>query len=257
VFPGDSPGFCAYALPHVPIIEPGDDLVAIILDVLRASDIDLRSGDVLVISSKIVSKAEGRFVTLADVQPGDEALRVAEITGKDPRLVEIVLRESTQVSRVAKGVLITEHRLGFVSANSGVDQSNVDSSHARALLLPADPDGSAERIRQALENASNVSIGVVISDTHGRPFRLGNVGVAIGASGFQALVDHRGERDLFGRELVATVIGYGDMLASAAHLVTGEGAEGLPLVLIRGLHLPPGDGHASDLNRTRQQDLYR
>jgi coenzyme F420-0:L-glutamate ligase/coenzyme F420-1:gamma-L-glutamate ligase len=252
-----APSFSATALPGVPLVQPGDDLVEIILKALATAAIELRSADVLVISSKIVSKAENRFVTLADVVPGAEALRLAEITGKDPRIVELVLSESQQVSRAARGVLITEHRLGFVSANAGIDQSNVDATQTRVLLLPENPDATAAQIRSALEAHSNVAIGVVIADTHGRPFRTGNVGVAIGASGFHALQDRRGELDLFGRELVATVMGYADLLASAAHLLTGEGAEGLPLVLLRGLDLPFGDGRAADLNRTRQQDLYR
>jgi coenzyme F420-0:L-glutamate ligase/coenzyme F420-1:gamma-L-glutamate ligase len=171
--------------------------------------------------------------------------------------VELILQESTMVSRFRKGVLVTEHRLGFVSANSAIDQSNVDDTHSKALLLPSDPDQSARDIREALKQATGHEIAIVITDTHGRPFRMGNIGVAIGIAGMEALLDRRGEHDLFGRELVATVLGYADLLASAAHLIMGEGSEGRPLVLIRGLDYPKGHGRASDLNRPREQDMYR
>lgn len=251
------PSFQAFALPGVPLVAPGDDIAALILGALETAALPLQANDVLVVSSKILSKAEDRFVRLGDVVPGAEAARLADEVGKDPRLVELILQESTSISRKAKGVLVTEHRLGFVSANSGIDQSNVDASQERVLLLPLDPDASAERIREALQQATGKPLAVVISDTHGRPFRLGNVGIAIGIAGLPALLDQRGTHDLFGRELVATVQGYGDMLASAAHLLCGEGAEGRPVVLLRGLDFPPQEGKAADLIRPREQDLYR
>lgn len=245
------------ALGGIPLVREGDDLAALILSALAASEMTLRDDDVLVVSSKIVSKSEGRRVALASVTPGDEALRLAEEVRKDPRVVELILRESVMVSRKAPFVLVTQHRLGFVSANAGIDQSNIESSDEYVLLLPLDPDASAAALRDQIAQATGHRVAVVISDTHGRPFRLGNIGVAIGVSGLAALVDHRGEQDLFGRELKATVQGYGDLIASAAHLVCGEGAEGLPVVLVRGLLLPDGDGRATDLNRPPEMDLYR
>lgn len=245
------------ALPGVPLIQPGDPLDAILHRALNEAAIHLQEGDVLVVTSKIVSKAEGCYVRLADVVPSERALELAARTGKDPRVVEVVLRESRSVSRAAPGVLVVEHRLGFISANAGIDQSNIEEGDARVLLLPVDPDASAEALRVALEAAFGVRIGIVISDSHGRPFRLGNVGVAIGAAGIPALLDLRGQRDLFGRELRITIQGYADMIASAAGLLTGEGAEGRPVVHLRGLHRLAQDGRARDLVRPPEQDLFR
>jgi coenzyme F420-0:L-glutamate ligase / coenzyme F420-1:gamma-L-glutamate ligase len=251
------PSFQAYALPDVPLVKAGDNLPQLIIEGLERAGFHLQNGDIISIASKIISKSEGRFVTLADVVPGTEALEVAEKAAKDPRVVELVLQEAKSISRMRKGVLVTEHRLGFISANSGIDASNVDASQEKVLLLPKDPDASAEAIRQSLEAQTGAEIAVIITDTHGRPFRLGNVGVAIGVAGMQALVDRRGEPDLFGRILQATVLGYADMVASTAHLLTGEGAEGLPIVLIRGLQFPKGEGKASDMNRPASEDMYR
>ncbi len=252
-----APSFQVHAVSGVPMVQAGDDLTTIILDALDHSEFVLETGDILVIASKIVSKSEGRIVTLADVIPSDKAIRVANEVDKDPRLVELILAESEGISRQRKGVLITEHKLGFVSANSGLDASNVDETHAKVLLLPINPDESAQRIRSEILSAIGVDIPIIITDTHGRPFRLGNAGVAIGVAGMQAIWDRRGEHDLFGREMVATILAYADLVASTAHLVMGEGAEGLPLVLIRGLDFPKGEGKASDLNRPREMDMYR
>lgn len=249
--------FQAVALPDVPLVQAGDDLVTIIQEALHAAGTRLHSGDVLVIASKIVSKAEGRVVKLDTVSPSERAVTIAEETGKDPRVVELVLQESNEISRKARGVLVVEHRLGFVSANAGIDQSNIAESDAHVLLLPTDPDATAQRLREALHEKTGQMVAVVITDTHGRPFRLGNVGVAIGVAGMQALTDLRGQRDLYGRELMISMQGYADMIASAAHLLTGEGAEGRPVVLLRGLDFPQGEGKASDLNRPRERDLYR
>lgn len=251
------PSFQAIALPNVPLVKAGDNLPQLILEGLERAGFSLQSGDIISIASKIVSKSEGRFVRLADVVPSPEALDVAGQAAKDPRVVELVLQEAKNISRIRKGVLVTEHRLGFVSANSGIDASNVDESQEKVLLLPKDPDASAESIRQNLKANTGADVAVIITDTHGRPFRLGNVGVAIGVAGMQALVDRRGEPDLFGRILQATILGYADMVASTAHLLTGEGAEGLPIVLIRGLQFPKGEGKASDLNRPAAEDMYR
>jgi len=242
-------------LPGIPLIVPGDDLVAIILDSLSAMGWVLQDQDVLVITSKIVSKAEGCFVDLESVEPSAEAQTLAAEVDKDPRLVELILRESASISRKAPGVLVTEHRLGFVSANSGLDQSNV--ADKQVLLLPQDPDATACQIRQRLLEKTGVSVSVVISDSHGRPFRLGTVGIAIGVAGLPALLDLRGQSDLYGRELKITMQGYADMIASAAQLVSSEGAEGRPVALLRGLEFPAQDGGARDLLRPRDQDLYR
>ena len=252
----DYPSFSAFAIPGIPMIQAGDNLPSIILKACADANITLKNDDVLVVSSKIVSKAEGQFVQLADITPDDDTLELSALVDKDPRVVKVILQESRSISRKAKGVLVTEHRLGFVSANSGIDQSNVGIPNT-VLLLPKDPDASARRIRTAIHEALGIDVVIVISDTHGRPFRMGNVGVAIGLAGMQALDDKRGEHDLFGRELVATVQGYADMVASAAHLLCGEGAEGRPVIVLRGLDFPAGDGHATDLNRPPERDLYR
>ncbi len=252
-----TPSLQLWALPGIPLIQSGDDLAALILDALHRADLVLHAGDALVITSKIVSKAEGCTVDLAEVTPSAEALHLAEVTRKDARMVELVLRESAAVSRAAPHVLVTQHRLGFVSANSGIDQSNIENGADHALLLPADPDASADAIRARLHDSTGVSVGVVISDSHGRPFRIGNIGVAIGVAGLPALVDLRGERDLFGRELKISIQGYADMIASAAGLLSGEGAEGLPVVLVRGLAFASENGRAAELNRPPAQDLYR
>jgi coenzyme F420-0:L-glutamate ligase/coenzyme F420-1:gamma-L-glutamate ligase len=245
------------ALPGIPLIQPGDDLVHIILKGMTRANLALQEGDVLVVTSKIVSKAEGRLFDLRAVTPSEEACRLAQETRKDPRLVELVLRESQAISRRAPGVLVTQHRLGFVSANAGIDQSNVNGSEDTVLLLPLDPDASAERIRARLRDITGAHAGIVISDSHGRPFRMGNVGVAIGAAGIPTLLDLRGQPDLFGRELKISMQGYADLIASAAHLLSGEGDEGRPIMHFRGLQFPPVEGRAADLNRPPEQDLYR
>lgn len=245
------------ALPGIPLIQPGDDLVVVILDGLARARIALENGDVLVVTSKIVSKAEGCIIDLSAVVPRPEAEQIARETGKDPRIVELVLRESTGISRKAPGVLVVHHRLGFTSANAGIDQSNLESGDERVLLLPLDPDSSARAIRAGLMERTRADVAVVISDSHGRPFRLGNVGVAVGVAGIPALLDLRGQGDLFGRKLKISMTGYADLVASAAHLLSGEGSEGRPVMHLRGLRFPPGDGRASDLYRPPEQDLYR
>lgn len=241
----------------IPLIQHGDDLIKIILEAIAQATHPLQDGDVLVITSKIVSKAEGRQVNLRNVVPGDEAKFIAQQTQKDPRIVELVLRESCRISRQRTGVLITEHHLGFVSANAGIDQSNVTGDNDHVLLLPEDPDATAQEMRSRLVDETGATVGLIISDSHGRPFRMGNVGVAIGVAGMPAVLDLRGQPDLFGRTLQVSTQAYADLVASAAHLACGEGNEGLPVTLIRGLHFENIDGRASDLNRPREQDLYR
>lgn len=242
----------------LPRVQPGDDLAALIASALTAVGESLRPADALIVTSKIISKSEGRIVDLRTITPGAHALTVAERVGKDPRLVELVLRESTDISRMAPNILVTRHRLGFTSANAGIDQSNLGTDEDHVLLLPLDPDESALRLRERLALLTGIAPGIVISDSHGRPFRMGNVGIAIGVAGLPALVDLRGQPDLFGRTLRISIQGYADMVAAAGVLVMGEGAEGCPVVLARGLPLTPApEGRARDLNRPPEQDLYR
>ncbi|MBZ0286375.1 MAG: coenzyme F420-0:L-glutamate ligase [Anaerolineae bacterium] len=252
-----NPSFTATSLPDIPLIQAGDDLAQIILDALTRVGIKLQTGDALVVTSKIVSKAEGRKFDLRQIVPGQEAERLAVETRKDPRIVELVLRESRLISRKAPGVLVVQHRLGFVSANAGIDQSNVEGGDDHVLLLPLDPDASAELIRVRLREATGADVGIILSDSHGRPFRMGNIGVAIGVAGMPALLDLRGKPDLFGRELKISIQGYADLVASAANLLTGEADEGRPVVHLRGLQFPSIEGHATEMNRPPEQDLYR
>ena len=249
------------SIPGLPIIQPGDDLGQIIVECARAAAITFLAGDVLVITSKIVSKAEGRRVDLGTISPSDRAVDYAEKTAKDPREVELILQEAIEVSRFRKGALVVRHKLGFVSANAGIDHSNVGPDGEEwVLLLPENPDESAQLIRDRLKGLTGVEMGVILSDTHGRPQRRGNVGVALGVAGITAWLDLRGSADLFGRTLQHTDIGYADEIAAAADLLSGQAAEGLPVTLVRGLTLPDSqarDGHAADLYRSPEEDLYR
>jgi coenzyme F420-0:L-glutamate ligase/coenzyme F420-1:gamma-L-glutamate ligase len=245
------------ALPGVPLIKQGDDLGALILDALARANLTLEDGDVLAVTSKIVAKAEGRRVELSKVNPSAEAEKLASETGKDPRLVEVILGESRQVLRKRQGLIIVEHRLGFVCANAGVDHSNVRGNGEWVLLLPEDPDSSASALRSQLEGLSGAKIAVLIIDSHGRAWRLGTVGVAIGLAGFPALVDMRGEVDLHGDMLNVTVIGLADEIAAAASAVMGQAAEGLPVVHARGLPYPLREGNMRELLRPEARDLFR
>jgi coenzyme F420-0:L-glutamate ligase/coenzyme F420-1:gamma-L-glutamate ligase len=238
------------------MIQPGADLAETLAEGLRRNEISPAAGDVIVVASKIVSKAEARQIDLATVVPSERAEAIATQTHKEPRLVELILSEATEVVRARPGVLLTRHRLGFVSANAGVDQSNVGLGPDVALLLPVDPDESAAHLRARLAALLGIDIAVVIADTHGRPFRRGNIGVAIGVAGIAAVVDQRGQPDLFGRTLQATVVPVADAIAAAATLVMGEGNEGRPVALVRGLGLTAADGHATELLRSREEDLF-
>lgn len=252
-----TPRLEAFAIPDIPLIQAGDDIVGIILSRAEAADLPLRAGDILVIASKIVAKAEGRYCRLADVHASSAAGELAAETGKDARLVELILSESKAISRKRMGVLVTEHRLGFVSANAGIDQSNIEAGSDAALLLPSDPDAAAAEIRAEIKTRLGIDVAVIISDTHGRAFRVGNVGVAIGASGLPVVMDLRGSRDLYGRALEVTQLAYADLVASAAHLLSGEADEGLPAVALRGLNPAGGHGRAADMIRSAKHDLYR
>ena len=247
------------AIPRIPHIQEGDDVASLLLSGLEQAELALQRGDVVAVAQKIVSKAEGRLVNLADVQPGERALEVAGKTEKDPRLVELILQECEEISRMAPGVLIVRHRLGFTSANAGIDRSNVEQTGegVTVLLLPVDPDASAAGLREAMRERTGAEVGVVIVDSHGRPFRLGTVGVAIGVAGLPALWDRRGEEDLYGYRLQHTEVGLADEVAAAASLLMGQAAESTPAVLIRGLSLPDQAGSARDLVRPKEKDLYR
>jgi coenzyme F420-0:L-glutamate ligase/coenzyme F420-1:gamma-L-glutamate ligase len=245
------------AIPHIPLIQPGDDLPGVVLAAAAAAGMDWRDGDVLVLAQKIVSKAEGRLVHLPDVLPSARAQELAGQTGKDPRLVEVILGESAEVLRVRPGLLVVEHRLGFVCANAGVDQSNVAGSDDWALLLPADPDASARRLREAIRAATGADVAVIISDSHGRAWRFGTVGVAIGVAGLHPLSDLRGQPDLTGRPLQITEVGTADELAAAAGLLMGQAGEQRPTVLVRGARFKAGEGRLQEILRPRQGDLFR
>lgn len=243
-------------LPGVPLIREGNDLGGIILSSLDEAGIRLIDGDVVAVTSKIVSKAEGRRVNLADVAHSQEATRLAEETEKDPRLVELILRESKRVLRSRPGLIIVEHKLGFVCANAGIDHSNVEGEDW-VLLLPEDPDASAQRLREKLEAASGARLGVLIIDSHGRAWRMGTVGATIGLAGLPGLVDLRGEADLFGYELRVTEVGAADELAGAASLVMGQSAEGSPVVHMRGFPYELREAGLEELLRPEERDLFR
>ncbi len=250
------------ALTGVPVIAHGDNLGTHVHAALARDGLDLRNGDVIVVSSKVVSRSEGRMVDVSTIRASNVACAVAEETRKDPRVVELILQESERISRKAQGALIVRHRLGFVSADAGIDFSNVgpprttDGTGPWALLLPIDPDASAERLRAALRAPEGAVIGVVISDSFGRPFRLGTVGVAIGVAGLPALWNQRGGVDLFGRILEHTITAFADQIAAAADLVAGQAAEGRPFIHVRGLAFGASSQSAHDLVRPPETDLY-
>jgi coenzyme F420-0:L-glutamate ligase/coenzyme F420-1:gamma-L-glutamate ligase len=252
----------ALAVPGLPLIEPGDDVPELVARALGAAGLAVTDGDVIVVTSKLLSRAEGRFVELPRVEPSARATALAGEVGKDPRAVELILRESTAISRQAPGVLVVRHRLGFVVANAGIDLSNAVPSGARpgsgpwALLLPEAPDASAGAIRARIESEWGSSVGVVITDSFGRPFRLGTVGAAIGVSGLPPIWDRRGEADLFGRPLETTMTALADQVAAVADLVAGQAAERRPIVLVRGLRFRPSEQGAGALLRRADEDLY-
>ncbi|HEY0336578.1 MAG TPA: coenzyme F420-0:L-glutamate ligase [Burkholderiales bacterium] len=247
------------ALPGIPEVTQGTEVAQLLLAAVECSGARLETGDVIIVAQKIVSKAEGRAVALSTVEPSLRALELAAIADKDPRLVELMLRESREVLRAKMGVLILEHRLGFVMANAGIDQSNVPGSDSDeiALLLPSDPDESARRIQAGLSRACGCEIGVVINDSFGRPWRNGVTGVAIGVAGIPALVDLRGQTDREGRVLRVTQVAAADELAAAASLVMGQADEGTPAVLARGFPYGRRESAARELVRPHAEDLFR
>jgi coenzyme F420-0:L-glutamate ligase/coenzyme F420-1:gamma-L-glutamate ligase len=251
------PALTITPLQDIPLVQPDDDLAGMILRALEPSALQLEDGDILVLAQKIVSKAENRLVDLRTVEPSPAALELAAKTDKDPRLAELILRESNAILRTRPGSVIVEHRLGFVCANAGIDHSNVDTGETSVLLLPEDPDRSAAQIRSKLEEATGRQVGVMIIDSHGRAWRVGTVGTAIGLSGLPGAVDLRGEPDLFGHRLQITVLGAADELAAAASLVMGQAAEGTPVVHARGFPYPLRESSLKELLRPKDQDMFR
>jgi coenzyme F420-0:L-glutamate ligase/coenzyme F420-1:gamma-L-glutamate ligase len=247
------------ALTGLPLIKVGDDLVELIASSLKRSRVEPRAHDVFVVAQKIVSKAEGRVVDLATIEPSAKAIALAAEVDKDPRLVEVILSESVRVVRARRNVLIVEHRLGFIMANAGVDQSNVGPADGaqRALLLPEHPDRSAAALRMGLMAVTGIDLAVVINDSFGRAWRQGTAGVAIGVAGLPGLIDLRGRPDLFGRKLEVSVIGFADEIAAAASLVMGQADEAAPVVLIRGLRWSAPESTAASLIRPSNEDLFR
>lgn len=248
-----------HAVPGIPLIAPGDDLAALIVDSLNSAQFPLKSGDIVVIAQKIVSKAEDRYVALEDVVPSDKAQVLSRQTGKDARYIEVVLSESAEVVRHRPNVMVVEHRLGFVMANAGIDQSNIEhgDGEERVLLLPRDPDDAAAKLKAGFDAAFDAEIGVVINDSFGRPWRKGVVGVALGAAGLPSLLNMIGEPDMFGRKMRMTEIAVADEIAAGASLLMGQAAEGLPVVVVRGLTFDAIPCPASALLRPREQDMFR
>ena len=240
----------------MPTIEPGDDLSEHLITACRAAG-GLQAGDILVVVSKVIARADNRFVNLGDIRPDPTAVKLSRVVKKDPRLVHLILQESKGLSRTAPGVMIVRHKLGFISANAGIDASNVGRSDDWVLLLPENPDASAKAIRKRLEEAFEAPIGVIVSDSHGRPFRKGTQGIAIGLSGIPAVLDQRGAKDRFGRVMQSTELPLADQLANAADLVAGAGSEGVAAVRLRGVSWTVDEeACAADLQRPPQTDLY-
>jgi coenzyme F420-0:L-glutamate ligase/coenzyme F420-1:gamma-L-glutamate ligase len=249
------------SLTGIPIIRHGDNLADIVVDALHANKIDLQDNDIFVLAQKIVSKAEGRTINLATVSPSQRAIELGKQTEKDPRVVELILQESTEILRTRVGAIIVEHKLGFICANAGIDHSNVAGTGTTAeewvLLLPQNPDQSAERMRSEIQSKTGKRVGILIIDSHGRAWRNGTVGVAIGIAGIPGLEDLRGRDDLFGYKLQVTTVGVADELAAAASLMMGQAAEGTPVIHVRGFPYPMREASVKELIRPKEQDLFR
>ncbi len=248
-------------LPQIPLVFPGDNLADLLLSSIQSARITLEDSDILVVTQKIVSKAEGRLVNLDTITPSKEALELARKSEKDPRLVEIILQESKEVLRVRPGTIIVEHKLGFICASAGIDHSNVrvegGNPDSWVSLLPENPSKSALEIRRRIKVTTGIRVGVLIVDSHGRPWRLGTIGTAIGISGLPGVVDERGWLDLYGYKLRITMVAAADELAGAAALVMGEAAEGIPAVHVRGFPHPLREGSLKEMIRPKENDLFR
>lgn len=249
------PTVSVIGLTGLPLVKPGDELASMIVDAASRQKTPIAEGDVVVVTHTVVSRSEGSIVDLGAIEPSDFARRLASEHGKDPRLVELILSNSKRIVRMRAGILIAETRHGFVCANAGVDVSNV-SGGSKAVTLPEDPDASAERIRRGIKDLTGVEVAVLVSDTHGRPLRRGQVNVAIGASGIEPLYDRRGEPDLHGRSLRAKIIAAADEICGAAELVIGQAAEGIPAAIVRGYRYRRGRSSARRLIRDEQEDLF-
>jgi coenzyme F420-0:L-glutamate ligase/coenzyme F420-1:gamma-L-glutamate ligase len=242
-------------LSKIPIVKQGDSVADQIVEAAREEGVRIENRDIIVIAQKIVSKAEGHLVSLNSVKPSAQAEKLAKTTGKDPRHVEVILKETARVVRNSGPHLIMETHHGFVCANAGVDKSNVPESDA-LITLPADPDKSAETIRNRIMELTGAQVGVIISDTFGRAWRIGQVNVAIGVAGVQPIIDYRGSKDMFGYVLNVTQMAVADELASAAELVMRK-STGIPVVIIRGFECILGSGSGKELLRPREEDLFR
>tara|TARA_Y100001960_G_scaffold42104_1_gene41330 strand:+ start:1073 stop:1837 length:765 start_codon:yes stop_codon:yes gene_type:complete len=247
------------AVEGIPLIKEGDNLVEVILLALEKNNISLNNNDILVIAQKVVSKSEGRYAYLNEIDPSEKAIELSKELDKDPRLVQLILNESNEVIRYRKGVIVVENKLGLIHANAGIDRSNIESEkdNPRVLLLPKDPDKSSLRIRKEIFNQSNKDIGVIINDSSGRAWRNGIVGIAIGSSGADVLTDLRGKTDLFGNMLQVTEVGIADEIASAASLLMGQGKEGLPVIIVKGFSKSTDKNGAKALIRKASEDLFR
>jgi coenzyme F420-0:L-glutamate ligase/coenzyme F420-1:gamma-L-glutamate ligase len=245
------------AVPGIPMIGEGDDLVAILLDALRAAGIALADGDVVVIAQKLISKAEGRTVALSTVEPTAAAIELAAATEKEPEIVQLILDESSRILRSRPGVIIAEHRLGFVLANAGIDRSNVEADADVVLLLPENADQSAAELHAGLTAALDLQLGVIIADSVGRAWRMGTTGMTLGCAGVEALANLRGRHDMFGRELQVSEHAIADSIASAAELIMGEADEATPVVIVRGLDQGTATQNSQVLLRPNDEDMFR
>ncbi|MEE2694064.1 MAG: coenzyme F420-0:L-glutamate ligase [Pseudomonadota bacterium] len=246
------------SLPDIPVVEYGDDLADMVIQSVGGLGTELVEGDVLVVAQKIISKSEGREVSLHNIVPSSTASELAKIVDKDPRLIEVILDESKEVVRYRSGLIIVENKNGLVLANAGVDMSNVRQTEGdTVLLLPNNPDESAACLRDEVMRRTGIRVGVIVNDSLGRAFRNGTTGTAIGVAGLPALTDLSGKSDLFGRKLQVTQVGVADELAAGASLLMGQAAEGRPIVLVRGFISGHPAGSARELVREKEQDLFR
>ena len=247
------------AIENIPLIEPGDDLVSILIQTIKEEKIKLRRGDILVIAQKVVSKSENRYAYLNDVTPSSEAIRIAKNSDKDPKLVQLILNESIKVIRQGRGVIVVENKLGFIHANAGIDKSNIesDTDNPKVLLLPKDPDNSALKIKEEIFRQTELKVGIIINDSSGRAWRKGIVGIAIGSSGVEVLLNLRGQKDLYGNALEITEVGRVDEIASAASLLMGQANEGLPVIIVRGIPETSKVNNVKSILRDKSEDLFR
>jgi len=245
------------AIENLPLIQRGDNLGKLIVEATNKQGTPLQDKDVVVVTHVVVSKAEGHIINLDEVKPSDRAIEIAKQTNKDPTLIEVILQEAKDIVRIGQNSIITETRSGIISANAGIDRSNI-SGDRNVAPLPKDPNKSAQNIRETIKQLTDAKVAVIISDTHGRPFRMGEINVAIGVAGIKPIRDRRGEKDLFGYVLRVKQTAVADELASAAELVIGQASEGIPAAVIRGYTYQEAENvSATELTRPRERDLFR